>query len=55
MTKNKIGRCAECQLVDWINRESLCEFCEPTSEFVYATGMMLASTAPAIADDSEAA
>ena len=55
MSKDRIARCIECNSVDFVNRETLCEFCEPTSELLYSTGMLVAAGAPVNENEPEAA
>lgn len=55
MTIDRIARCIHCVKLEFVDREGRCEFCQPTAEILYATGMITASTRPVAADEPEAA
>lgn len=44
MTIDKIARCQGCIRLEFVDKDGFCINCEPTSELIYATGMLTAAT-----------
>lgn len=44
MNIDKIATCSACLRLEFVDKDGFCINCEPTSELIYATGMMTAAT-----------
>ena len=52
MTIDKIGKCATCGRMEFLNRDGYCEFDVPTAEWLGSSNMLLAATPHAV-DNSD--